>query len=100
MSQIVFNPPPTESKDEQNALRSQIENLQTTLASLNQQVIILQETLQERDQEIAKLKENTSQVSPGSWEVKKDDTLTIVGALINLYQLLLPPGKDNTALSQ
>ena len=82
MSEIVFNPP-----------KSEVENFQTTLATLNQQVIILRETLQERDQEIAKLKENTSQVSPGSWEAKKDETLTIVGAFIKLYQYVFLPGK-------
>ncbi|MBI2330377.1 hypothetical protein HYU94_03225 [Candidatus Daviesbacteria bacterium] len=82
MSEIVFNSP-----------KPEVENFQTTLATLNQQVIILREALQERDQEIAKLKENTSQVSPGSWEVKKDETLTIVGAFIKLYQYVFLPGK-------
>ncbi|MBU1000750.1 hypothetical protein KKE78_05155, partial [Patescibacteria group bacterium] len=63
MPEIVFNPlkpqnlPQDLSQGSREAdLRSQIENLQTTLASLNQRVIILQETLQEKDQEIVDLK--------------------------------------------
>ncbi len=70
MSEIVFNSPTTE-------------NFQTTLASLNQQVIILQKTLQEKDAEIAELKKDT----------KSDQTLTIVGALINLYKFIFLSGK-------
>lgn len=82
MSEIVFNSPTSEP-----SLKDQVENFQTTLASLNQQVYILQEVIQEKDQEIARLKEskNTSQ----------DETLTIVGALIKLYQYIFPPGKAN-----
>lgn len=88
MSEIIFNPRTAVSEVD---LRSQVENLQTTLASLNQQVIILQEALQERDQEIAELKaKNTPQVGFDSWGVKRDQTLTIVGALINLYKFILP----------
>lgn len=85
MSEIVFNSP----SPNPSPLNSQVENFQTTLASLNQQVIILQEALQERDQEIANLK--TKLVS----EVKSDvdETLTIVGILINLYKLIFLPGK-------
>lgn len=103
MSEIVFNPPKPGNTTEAD-LKSQIENLQTTLASLNQQVITLQEALQERDQKIAELqtklatKENTSQVGSDSWEVegkaKRDDTLTIVGLLINLYQSVFMSGKE------
>lgn len=93
MSEIVFNPQNQEQSNQQD-LQSQIQNLQTTLASLNQQIIILQEALQERDQEIAELKaRSTSQVGFDSWEVKKDETLTIVGALINLYNYIFLPGK-------
>ncbi|MBI2019121.1 hypothetical protein HYS95_00440 [Candidatus Daviesbacteria bacterium] len=91
MSEIVFNPQGDQQSPED--LKSQIENLQTTLASLNQQVIILQEALQERDQQIAKLKENTSEVGFDSSEVKRDETVTIVGALINLYNYIFLPGK-------
>ncbi len=73
MSQIYFNSP----------VNDQIENFQTTLASLNQKVISLQETLQEKDSEINTLKENT----------KTDQTLTIVGALIKLYQYIFLSGR-------
>lgn len=82
MSQIVFNTPISEP-----SLQSQIENFQTTLASLNQQVIILQETLQEREKEIAELK--------GSQNTSVDETLTIVGGLINLYKFIFLP-KENS----
>ncbi len=78
MSEIVFNSPKSEP-----SLRNQIENFQTTLAFLNQQVILLKETLQEKDAEITELKKDT----------KSDQTLTIVGALINLYKFVFPPGK-------
>lgn len=87
MSEIIFNPRAAVSEVD---LRSQIENLQTTLASLNQQVIILQEAVQERDQEISDL-QAASKASPCEAEVEKtDQTLTIVGALINLYKFILP----------
>lgn len=75
MSEIRFNTPQSAPPD----FQSQIDNFQTTLASLNQQVISLQETLQQRDQEIARLKESTFQ----------DETLTIVGLFINLYKFLV-----------
>ncbi|OGE65078.1 hypothetical protein A3I48_02385 [Candidatus Daviesbacteria bacterium RIFCSPLOWO2_02_FULL_36_7] len=84
MSEIVFNTPQSISSD----FQSQIENFQTTLASLNQQVISLQEALQERDQEIAGLKESTFQAGFDSWKVKSDNTLTIVELFINLYKFL------------
>lgn len=88
MSEIVFNPPTSGSSQQ-----SQVENLQTTLASLNQQVIILQEALAERDQKIKDLEmrllSSTSQTWSGSTR-STDDTLTIVGALIKLYKFFLP----------
>lgn len=95
MSEIVFNSP----SPNPSPLNSQVENFQTTLASLNQQVIILQEALQERDQEIANLKETLakySQIQPENEHV--DETLTIVGILINLYKFIFLPGKDNSAM--
>ncbi len=90
MSEIVFNTP-TASSD----LKSQVENLQTTLASLNQQVIILQETLQERDQKIKDLEMKLSECNGLEKEEKPrtDNTLTIIGVLINLYKFIFPPGK-------
>ncbi|MCR4306142.1 MAG: hypothetical protein NUV73_03605 [Candidatus Daviesbacteria bacterium] len=101
MAEIVFNtqtPVQTGPKDGGD-LESQVQNLQTTLASLNQQVIVLQETLQERDQKIADLHKQLadnlivtgSQASPCMAKPKKnDETLTIVGGLIKLYKFFLP----------
>lgn len=69
-----------------NALKSQVENLQTDIAYLQTQRISLQEALQQREQEVASLKIQTK-----IEEVQKvDDTLTITQALINLYHLILP----------
>lgn len=84
MSEIVFNPP-----------KPEVENFQTTLATLNQKVIMLQEALQERDQEIAELKmELASQGQALEPKADKtDETLTIVGAFIKLYQYVFLPGK-------
>ncbi len=93
MSEIIFNSsvPPVN-------LESQIDNLQTTLASLNQQVIILQEMLQEKDQEIAELEMRLIQRSQETQtQLRLDNTLTITGILINLYKFIFQPGKDNAA---
>ncbi|MBI2337631.1 hypothetical protein HYU95_00450 [Candidatus Daviesbacteria bacterium] len=97
MSEIVFNPPKS-SQTSGADLQSQIENLQTTLASLNQQVIFLQEALQERDKEIAELKmklaekEAASQIASGKLRERRvDETVTIIGALINLYKFAVLP---------
>ncbi len=95
MSEIVFNAPTSGSTQQ-----SQIESLQTTLASLNQQVIILQEALQEKDQKIRNLETKLSECKLEGKIFEKpriDDTLTIVGALIKLYKLVFPPGKDVAA---
>ncbi|MBI2600038.1 N-acetylmuramoyl-L-alanine amidase, partial [Candidatus Daviesbacteria bacterium] len=75
-------------------LETQVSNLQTSLASVNQQVILLREVLQEREQEINKLKMATSSPTQAKSELKVDQTLTIIQALVNLYKFLLPPGKD------
>lgn len=76
MSEIVFNSPqPTPA----SLLQDQIENFQTTLASLNQQVISLQEAILEKDKEIADLQHG----------FKQDETLTIAGLFINLYKFLV-----------
>jgi hypothetical protein len=86
-------------------LVSQINGLQTSLASINQQIITLRETLQEREAEIKSLKAQivSTPVSPSmppSPPVDNapavpapDNTLTIVGALINLYKFLFPAKK-------
>lgn len=95
MSEITFNAPTKDSSEQ-----SQIESLQTTLASLNQQVIILQETLSERDQKIKDLEMKLSEYrQTGKIEEKQrvDDTLTIVGALIKLSKFLSSLRKDVSA---
>lgn len=93
MSEIIFNPPTSVP-----SLESQIDSMQTTLASLNQQVIILQEAVQERDQKIAQLEIQLSQNNQAmpvetSTPLRVDNTLTIVGALVNLYKFAFPPRK-------
>ncbi len=90
MSEILFNAP-VASGD----LVSQVDNLQTTLASLNQQVIFLQETLVERDEKIKDLESQLSERKNMENQEKShtDSTLTIVGVLINLYKFIFPPGK-------
>ncbi len=84
------------------ALESQVKGLQTSLASVNQQLISLQEALQQRDQEIQRLKAALNQapaptpmppsppVIPQPQPEQPDTTLTLVGALIKLYQFLFP----------
>lgn len=67
-------------------LQSQVESLQASLAALNQQKISLQETLAQREQEIISLKQKSQQAP-----AKDDQTLTVVGVLINLYKILFPP---------
>lgn len=94
MSEIVFNAPKFE-KSPQTDLESQIENLQTTLASLNQQIIILQEALQERDQKIAELETELAANGTTLKLPRVDNTLTIVGLFINLYQLITRPREDS-----
>ncbi len=79
---LVFNTPSPNSK-------SQVDSLQTSLAYVNQQVFTLQEALQEKDKEIMELKKSQPEIAR-----PKDATLTIVGALINLYKFLIPPGKE------
>lgn len=81
-------PPPPLSQPSDSAqvaaLQDQINNLQVSLSSVNQQVFSLQQVIQQKDQEINRLKER-----------KTDTTLTIIGALINLYNLIFPPRKTD-----
>ncbi len=84
-AEVVFN-------RSQADLESQIESLQTSLASVNQQAIFLQETLQEREKEISSLKAAPKQPK---FEPRVDNTLTIPQALVNLYKFLFPPGKES-----
>lgn len=112
MSEIVFNPL-KQSQISAPDLQSQIENLQTTLASLNQQVIFLQEALQEKDKEISELKMKLAEKEAAlqMWSVgpkdqgfkarerRIDETMTIIGALISLYKFAVSPGKEISATS-
>lgn len=77
--------------------RDQVESLQASLASVNQQAISLQEALQQRDLQINQLKQSQSdtQIHRYTETLKTDSTLTIVGALINLYKFVFPPGKES-----
>lgn len=93
MSEIVFNSPTSTP-----SLQSQVESLQTTLASLNQQIIILQEALQERDKKIAQMETQLTeynQTIPADFGTPKrvDNTLTLIGLLVNLYNYAFPPRK-------
>lgn len=84
---------------EAESLQSQVDNLQASLASVNQQVINLQESIQSKDQEINQLRERLLPIppspSPEPQPPKPDSSLTIVGALINLYKFIFPPGKES-----
>lgn len=79
-----------------SSLQSQVDSLQTTLASVNQQVIFLQESLQEKDAQIKDLKEKIPypQPTPPDNQPHPDTTLTLVGALINLYKFMFPARKE------
>ncbi len=88
-------------------LESQIDNLQTSLSSINQQVINLQETVLEKDREIQDLKNRfresppivisppPSTLPPVQPAPKVDTTVTLVGALFNLYKFIFPPRSIN-----
>lgn len=80
---------------EASSLQDQINNLQASLASVNQQIFSLQETIQEKDREINELRERLSVTSPPPPpQPTKDTSLTIVGALINLFKFIFPPRKE------
>lgn len=76
-SEIVFN---------QNMAyqKSQIENLQASLAAVTGQLLTMQETLAEKETEINDLQVKLAETP------SKDHTLTLVQALINLYKFILP----------
>ncbi len=82
-----------ENKDSE-VFTSQIDSLQVTLASLNQRVISLQEAILEKDAQINDLKQRATVPEP---ESGFDTTLTIIGALILLYNFLFPPRKEALA---
>ena len=75
------------------SLKSQVDSLQTTLASVNQQVIFLQEAIQEKDQQINDFKQQPTPV-PGN-QLPLDHTVTIVGVLMSLYKFIFPPRSTN-----
>lgn len=85
------------------ALKSQVDSLQTSIASINQQLITTSEALQEREREINDLKFRV--ITQPSYEQSQppllppepqaDHTLTIVGALMNLYKFIFPPRSTN-----
>lgn len=89
-----------------DSLKSQVESLQTTLASLNQNVISLKEVLHERENEIAKMKSRlvspeviiapsneTDETTDSKSKSVPDTTLTIIQALFNLYKFIFWPRK-------
>ncbi len=89
-------PQDLEDKKKADFLADQVQSLQASLASLNQQVISLQERVQEKDQEITELKNKLQATTPlpSNGIPRVDSSLTIVGALINLYKFIFPPRKE------
>lgn len=88
------------SENQVTQLKSQVNNLQTSLALVNQQLISLQQALREREQEVHTLKILLSQTKQEIYASKDeltphiDNTLTIIGALVNLYKFAFPPRKE------
>lgn len=91
-------------------LESQIDNLQTSLSSINQQIITLQETVQKKEEEIQDLKNRLSESQPIVITApppqpppplpqppppKVDTTVTIIGGLINLYKFIFSSRSTN-----
>lgn len=74
----------TSGSREKNILKSQVDNLQVSLATVEQKRISLQEALQEREKQLASLAGNN---------VKVDDTLTIISGLVKLYKFFFLPRK-------
>lgn len=79
-----------EGVSENIKLQSQVSNLQDSLAVVNQQLITLKEILADREKEVSELKQSLASQTT-SESVQVDTTLSLVGALINLYQFLFPP---------
>lgn len=69
-------------------LKDQLESMQTSLNSINSQVLILQESLQQKDREIEELRSKSLQKT-----VSPDTTLTVLGVLINIFKFLFLPRK-------
>lgn len=79
--------------EDANPLRDQISNMQTSLTSINQQVLILQESLQKKDEEINILRLQLGNVSGNSSTApnKPDNTLTLTEIMINLFKFIFWP---------
>ncbi|MBI2017832.1 N-acetylmuramoyl-L-alanine amidase [Candidatus Daviesbacteria bacterium] len=78
-------------------LKNQVDNMQTSLTSVNQQLLILQESLRDKDEEINRLRAQSSHApSNGSPQPPKsvDNTLTIADLFINLYKFIFPSRKE------
>lgn len=83
-------------------LKDQINNMQTSLTSINQQVLLLQEALQEKDSEVKQLRAQIGQIpsngtpaqtpSPAS-KPPPDNTLSLVDLFVNLYKFIFVPRK-------
>lgn len=91
-----------ERSKETESLKSQVDNLQTSQAFLNQQVISLQETVQAKDRQINDLGKRlntastaTAPLPTNGSEKMPDHTLTIFQALFNLYKFIFLPRKDS-----
>jgi len=83
---------------EAHSLKSQVQSLQSSLALVNDQIINLQQRLQEKDQEITKLRGSNGQPkeptpTPPPDGGQKDNSLTLLQALYNLYKFVFPPRK-------
>lgn len=90
----------SESEDS-GYLKSQVDNLQTSLASVNQQVISLQEAGAEKDRLINELKfrltVSVRQQTEAGEQSESEEKLSILGFLILLYKFIFPPRKEALA---
>ncbi len=94
---IIFNSPAESNakpdpKEKALILKSQVDSLQTTLASVNQQLIFLQEAVAEKDQQINQLKQAEKD---GKVESNSVESVSITQALINLYNFIFPQRIDS-----
>lgn len=75
-------------------LKTHIDNMQTSITSINQQVLILQESLQKKDEEVNSLRLQLGNVSGNdspSYVPKSDNTLTLTGIMINMFKFIFWP---------
>lgn len=82
---------------EAESLKNQVDNMQTSLTSVNQQLLILQESLKEKDEELSRLRAQLNQPSSNgqveSPNPPSDNTLTITDLLVNLFKFIFMPRK-------